>query len=171
VCAVSEKKIEPFGDPVNNDSRQLSDLAAEIDEAGQQVVPRTVELGRRGFTIALCTFALIVGQLLPWVGDHAGWQVLVGQGGKVPQLFALTSTLFGVFASALALATRRWGLAWVCAIGGWFASVDGVLAIWSQQSSQANGAVGAGPGFGLLLAWIAMVLLAIQWMRTAWSRS
>jgi hypothetical protein len=167
-------KIDPAGGPVNNDSRVLSDLAAEIDEAGEHAA-RTVELGRRGFTIALCTFALIIGQLLPWVGDHVGWEVLSGQVtgrvGAVPQLFAGTSTLFGVLASILTLATRRWGLAWVCAIGGWFASVDGVLAIWSQQSSQANGVVGAGPGIGLMIAWIATVLLAVQWMRTAWSRT
>jgi hypothetical protein len=155
---------------VNNDSSRFAALAAEIDEVGNRVA-RTVELGRRGFTIALCTFALIVGQLLPWVGDHVGWQVLTGQGGAIPQLFAVTSTGFGVLGSVLTLATRRWALAWVGAIGGWFASVDGVLAIWSQQSSPANGAAGAGPGIGLIIAWIAMVMLAVQWMRTAWSRT
>ncbi|HEV7979978.1 hypothetical protein [Amycolatopsis sp.] len=155
---------------VNNDSRQLDELAAEIDEVGQKAA-RVVELGRRGFTIALCTFALIVGQLLPWVGEHVGWQVLVGQGGAIPQLFAVTSTVIGVLGSALTLATRRWFFAWACAIGGWFASVDGVLAIWSQQSSHANGAVGGGPGIGLIIAWIATVFLAVQWMRTAWSRT
>jgi hypothetical protein len=158
-------------DAVNNDSRRLDELAAEIDEVGQKA-SRVVELGRRGFTIALCTFALIVGQLLPWVGDNVGWQVLVGQGGgAIPQLFAVTSTAIGVLGSALALATRRWVFAWACAIGGWFASVDGVLAIWSQQSSHANGAVGAGPGIGLIIAWIATIFLAVQWMRTAWSRT
>jgi hypothetical protein len=159
-----------MSDPVNNNSRDLAELAAEIDEVGQKAA-RVVELGRRGFTIALCTFALIVGQLLPWVGDHVGWQVLAGQGGPIPQLFAITSTTFGVLASVLTLATRRWALAWVCAIGGCISSVDGVLAIWSQQSSHANGAVGAGPGVGLVIAWVAMIFLAVQWMRTAWSRA
>ena len=162
-----ELKLET---PVNNDSRDLSLLAEEIEQAGRPVA-RVVELGTRGFTIALCTFALIIGQLLPWVGDHVGWQVLVGQGGAIPQLFAATSTAIGVFASGLTLVTRRWIFAWVCAIGGWFASVDGVLGIWSQQSAHANGAVGAGPGIGMIIAWIATLLLAIQWMRTAWSRS
>jgi hypothetical protein len=164
------KKDVKLETPVNNDSRDLSVLAAEIAEGGRQI-SRVVELGARGFTIALCTFALIVGQLLPWVAGHAGWQVLVGQGGAIPQLFAVTSTGVGVLATALTLLTRRWVLVWVCAIGGWFASVDGVLAIWSQQSSHANGAVGAGPGIGMIIAWIATLLLAIQWMRTAWSRS
>jgi biotin transporter BioY len=151
-------------------SGELDELAAEIDEVGQQV-SRTVELGRRGFTIAVFTFVLLGCLLLPWVGDHAGWQVLAGEGGGIPQLFAATSTAVGVLASALALVTRRWWLAWVCAAGGWFASVDGLLAIWSQQSSHAPGAAGGGPGAGLIIAWIAMICLAVQWMRTAFSRS
>ncbi|UOX84986.1 hypothetical protein MUY14_24570 [Amycolatopsis sp. FBCC-B4732] len=148
----------------------LAELAAEIDEAGVHA-SRTVELGRRGFTIAVFSFVLLICLILPWVGDHAGWQVLAGEGGGIPQLFAATSTGVGILASALALVTRRWWLAWVCAAGGWFASVDGLLAIWSQQSSHASGAAGGGPGFGLIIAWIAMICLAVQWMRTAFSRS
>ena len=149
---------------------ELAELAAEIDEVGDRA-SRTVELGRRGFTIAVFTFVLLVCLLLPWVGDHAGWQVLAGEGGGIPQLFAVTSTGVGIVASALALVTRRWWLAWVCAAGGWFASVDGLLAIWSQQSSHAGGAAGGGPGYGLIIAWIAMICLAVSWMRTAFSRN
>jgi hypothetical protein len=151
-------------------SGELAELAAEIDEAGARA-SRTVELGRRGFTIAVFTFVLLICLILPWVGDYAGWQVLAGEGGGIPQLFAATSTGIGIFASALALVTRRWWLAWVSAAGGWFASVDGLLAIWSQQSSHAPGAAGGGPGFGMIVAWIAMICLAVQWMRTAFSRS
>ncbi|WP_410568684.1 hypothetical protein [Amycolatopsis sp. cmx-4-61] len=149
---------------------ELAGLAAEIDEAGSRV-SRTVELGRRGFTIAVFTFVLLICQILPWVGDKAGWQVLAGEGGGIPQLFAATSTGVGILASALALVTRRWWLAWVCAAGGWFASVDGLLSIWSQQSSHAPGSAGGGPGFGMVIAFIAMICLAVQWMRTAFSRS
>lgn len=145
-------------------------LAEDVDAIGRKV-SRTVELGRRGFVISVLVFVLIVGQILPWVGDHVGWQVLLGQGGAVPQLFAVTSTVIGVLCSVLALSTRRWWLTWVCAIGGWFASVDGLLAVWSQQSSGANNAVGGGPGIGMIIALIAMILLAGNWMRTAFSRS
>ncbi|MEC3973995.1 Rv2732c family membrane protein [Amycolatopsis sp. H20-H5] len=154
---------EPAGNAVDQ-------LAAEINEVGARA-SKTVELGRRGFTIAVLTFVLLVAQILPWVGDHAGWQVLLGQGGGIPQLFAATSTGIGVVASALALASRRWWLAWVCAAGGWFATVDGLLSIWSQQSSHAGGAVGAGPGYGMVIAWVAMIVLAVNWMRTAFSRA
>jgi hypothetical protein len=145
-------------------------LGAEVDQVVVRA-ERTVELGRRGFTIAVAVFALITAQLLPWVGDHAGWQVLLGQGGAIPQLFAATSTGIGILGSMLALATRRWWLVFGCAVGGWFSSVDGLLAIWSQQSSHANNAAGAGPGLGLVLGLVAVIVLAANWMRTAWSRS
>lgn len=150
--------------------KELTELQAEIDEVGHRAA-KTVELGRRGFVIAVAVFVLLVGQLLPWVGDHAGWQVLLGEGGPIPQLFAATSTGFGVLASALALGTRRWWLSWVCAVGGWFSFVDGLLAVWSQQSSHANNAVGGGPGIGMILALVIMIVLGVNWMRTAWSHS
>jgi hypothetical protein len=159
-----------MNDVSNGNGAELGRLAEDVDQVVKRA-SRTVELGRRGFVLSLLVFALLVGQLLPWVGGHVGWQVLLGQGGAVPQLFAATSTLVGVFASVLALATRRWWLTWICAIGGWFSSVDGLLAVWSQQSSQANGAVGAGPGIGMVIALVAMIFLAANWMRTAWSRT
>lgn len=145
-------------------------LAEDVDAIGHKV-SRTVELGRRGFLISVLVFALLVAQLLPWVGEHVGWQVLFGDGGAIPQLFATTSTVIGVLCSALALGTRRWWLTWVCAIGGWFASVDGLLAVWSQQSGGANGAAGAGPGSGMVIALVAMILLAGSWLRVAFSRA
>ncbi|QFU87823.1 hypothetical protein [Amycolatopsis sp. YIM 10] len=151
-------------------SDSVDELGADVDQVVRKA-SRTVDLGHRGLVVSLAVFVLIVGLLLPWVGEHVGWQVLGGQAGPIPQLFAVTSTGFGVLGSMLALITRRWWIAWGCAIGGWFASVDGMLAIWSQQSSQASGAVGGGPGFGLILAVIATVVIAFQWMRAAWSRS
>jgi hypothetical protein len=145
-------------------------LTEDGDAIGRKVA-RTVELGRRGFVISLLVFVLVVGQVLPWVGDRVGWQVLFGQGGPLPQLFAVTSTVIGVLCSVLALGTRRWWLTWVCAMGGWFSSVDGLLAVWSQQSSGANNAVGGGPGIGMVVALVAIILLAGNWMRSAFSRS
>ncbi|NIJ11224.1 hypothetical protein FHU38_001568 [Saccharomonospora amisosensis] len=153
----------------NGTDENIDRLAADVNAAVGKAV-RTVELGRRGFGISVAVFALIVGLLLPWVDGHVGWQVLAGEAGAVPRLFAATATAFGVLASALALITRRWWLTWVCAVGGWFAVVDGLLAIWSQQSSSATGAAGEGPGAGLIIAAIAMVVVAAQWMRVAWSR-
>ncbi|MFC4858496.1 hypothetical protein [Actinophytocola glycyrrhizae] len=143
-------------------------LREEIDEVGRRA-SRTVELGGRAVVIAVAVFVLLVGLVLPWMNGATGLEVLIGQEtGKavmVPRLFAATAVLFGVLASALTLITRRWFFAWVGAAGGWFASVDGVLAIWSRQSS------GSDLGIGMVIAVAAMVVLAFQWFRTAASRS
>ena len=148
-------------------------LRAEVD-AVERSASRTVELGGRAIVLAVAVFVLMVGYVLPWMGSAAGWEVLLGSGdaagkaGMVPRLFAATSLLFGIAGSVLALTTRLWALTWVCALGGWFASVDGVLAIWTRQSSA--GLDSPGPGIGLVISEVAMVLIATLWFRTAWSR-
>jgi hypothetical protein len=158
----------------SDESPEFAALRHEIDEVGRRSA-RTVELGPRAITIAIAVFLLIVGHILPWMGHANGLQVLLSQGdavGKasmVPRLFAATSAGFGILASTLALVTRRWWLAWAAALGGWFASVDGILAIWSRQST--TGVHSPGPGIGLIIAELATIAIAIQWFRTAWSRS
>lgn len=173
--SVSENGKQPNnagGGGSDGENDHLDQLAADVDHAVRKAA-RTVEFGRRGFTLAVTVFLLLVTELLPWSDGYAGWQVLVGDAGTfaIPRLFAATSIGIGILASSLALITRRWWLTWVCAIGGWFAAVDGVLAVWSQQSEGVNGGGDTGPGIGLILALVAMILLAAQWMRTAWSRS
>ncbi|GLZ38651.1 hypothetical protein [Actinokineospora sp. NBRC 105648] len=156
------------------EDQQLASLRDEIDEVGRESA-RTVELGGRAVVLSIAVFVLIVGYVLPWMGGAAGWQVLLGTGdaagkaGAVPRLFAGTSLLFGIVASVLAITLRRWTLTWVAALGGWFATVDGMLAIWTRQS--AAGLSSPGPGIGLVISEIAMAVLAILWFRTAWSRS
>jgi hypothetical protein len=159
---------------MSEDPSNLSQLRNEIDEVERRTV-RTVDLGPRGMTIAISVFVLIIGYVLPWMSGANGLDVLfghhdaVGKASMVPRLFAGTSLGFGILCSAAALITRRWALAWAGALGGWFASVDGILAIWSRQSSAGAGA--SGPGIGLIIAEVAMIAIAIQWFRTAWSRS
>jgi hypothetical protein len=153
---------------------ELADLRHEIDEVERRTV-RTVDLGPCAITISIAVFVLIIGHVLPWMHGATGLDILLGQGdatgraSMVPRLFAATSAGIGILGSALALMTRRWWLAWACALGGWFASVDGILAIWSRQSSAGQGA--SGPGIGLIIAELAMVVIAVQWLRTAWSRA
>jgi uncharacterized membrane protein len=147
------------------------ELRKEIDQVERRAA-RTVDLGSRALVIAVAVFVLIVGLVLPWFGGATGYEILLGTGpaettgraGMVPRLFAATSLLFGILASAVGLMTRLWAVTWVAALGGWFASVDGVLAIWSRQSSRGD------LGLGLVIAEIAMVVIAAQWFRVAWSR-
>lgn len=159
---------------MSDDPAGLRQLRSEIDEVERRTV-RTVDLGPRAMIIAIAVFVLIIGQVLPWMSGANGLDVLLGHNdatGKasmVPRLFAATSLGFGILASAVALITRLWALTWVCALGGWFASVDGILAIWSRQSSAGAGA--SSPGIGLIIAELAMIVIAANWLRTAWSRS
>jgi uncharacterized membrane protein len=147
------------------------ELRREIDQVERQIA-RKVDLDGRAVVIAVAVFVLIVGLVLPWFGGAAGYEVLLGTGpaestgraSMVPRLFAATSLLFGVLASAVGLITQLWAVTWVAALGGWFASVDGVLAIWSRQSSRGD------LGLGLVIAEVAMVVIAAHWFRVAWSR-
>ncbi len=165
---MTDNSADQSGDHSGDHSEDYEELRNEIDEVERQAA-RTVELPpRRAMVQAIAVFVLIVGLVLPWMNGASGLSVLIGdEAGRaswVPRLFAVTSLLFGVLASALTLTTRRWVFAWAGAFGGWFASVDGVLAIWSRQSS------GGDLGIGLVIAVVAVVVLAANWFRTAWSR-
>ncbi|SNR53863.1 hypothetical protein SAMN06265360_10963 [Haloechinothrix alba] len=158
-----------LNDSRDGDPEEVAELREEIEQVERRAA-RTVELGRRGFGIAVLVFILIVAVLLPWVDGDPGWRALTGESGIVPGLFATTTVAFGIVISALTLLARRWWMAWVCAIGGWVMFVDGLLAVWSQQSTAAPGVAGGGPGVGMVLALITAVILAINWMRVAGSR-
>lgn len=149
----------------------LAALRAEIDQVERDVVGR-LEPGRWVLVIAAGAVALLVAAALPWVGSDSGWQVLLGQVsaghrvGLLPRLFAASSLLVGVVLSAVALFARRWSLAWVCAIGSAFSVVHGIWAVWSRQTAASTD----GPGPGMVLALLTMVVLAAQWLRLAFSR-
>lgn len=153
----------------NGDPDDIAEFREEIDEV-ERSLARRIEPGRSGFVIACLAFGLIVALMLPWTGEFAGWQVLIGEDDALPQLFAVTSSLFGIALSVLTLLTRWWWLSWVCAVGSCIATVDGLLAVWSLQSSGVPGHPGAGPGAGLIMALVLVIVLASNWLRTALSR-
>jgi hypothetical protein len=130
-----------------------------------------IDPGARAIVIAAVMLVLVLCSVLPWVGSATGWQILAGQAdpsldiGLLPRLFSINSTIAGVFLSAVALTTRRWAFAFVAAAGCGIVSFEGLVAIWSRQTVPQ-----AGPSFGLVLAVISMFVLAIQWLRIAWSR-
>jgi len=151
---------------------ELAALRAEIDQVERDVVSH-IEPGRWAMVVAVAAFALLVAAVLPWVGPHSGWQVLLGQAsdasrvGLLPRLFVASSLLVGVLLSALAMITRRWGLAWLCALGSAFSVVHGLWAVWSRQTAAADL---PGPGAGMVLALLTMIVLAVQWLGLAFSR-
>jgi hypothetical protein len=144
----------------------LASLEAELAEAERRVV-RRVEPGAAAVVVAVVVLVVAGALMLPWTGGVPGWQVLAGVAnfGVLPRLFTITAVGFGVLGSSVALATRLWAAAFVCAVGCGFSVVNGVWAIWSRQVNVPQG--GTGPEIGLVLAVLAMVALTACWVRIA----
>ena len=148
----------------------LAAMEAELAEAERRVL-RRVDPGATSVAVTVGVLVVLVARMLPWTGGVAGWRILAGlvNFGALPRLFTFTSVGFGVFGSAVALATRQWAVAWACAIGSGFSVVNGVWAIWSRQVNVPHG--GSGPDIGLVLAVFGMVVLAACWVRIAGRRA
>ena len=142
----------------------LSALDEELSRPARRG-ERRIDPGPTAVAVAVGMLALIGGLLLPWTGSVLGWQVVAGTArlGLLPPLFAFCSLGFGLVVSAFALATRWWGLAWLAAVGCGFSVVVGVLALWSRQVAVTAGA--SGPGLGLVVAELAIVVLTVSWVR------
>ncbi len=144
-------------------------------EAAERRIAREIDPGPRGFVVAILVFVLLGSFILPHPGDVRGWDVLFGSHGANAAALALPSRVFtwmalvfGVGFSMLALVTRRWSLAWIALAGSSIASATGMLAVWSRQTVAAGH---PGPGVGLIVAWIAVILLTFHWARVVWSRT
>ncbi|MGH3889610.1 MAG: Rv2732c family membrane protein [Pseudonocardiaceae bacterium] len=155
---------------MTDDPDGIAELRAEIDAVERSAL-RRVDPGARAVVISGATMVLLLAITLPWVGDASGWDVLRGTAnpadrvGLLPRLFGAVALGLGVGLSMLALITRRWGLVWASALGCAYCALDGVWAIWSRQTES-----GPGPGIGMVLAVIAVIVLAVQWLRLALSR-
>lgn len=133
---------------------------------------RRIDPGARAMVIAAVTLVLITCWMLPWIGTATGWQILANQASPslnisiLPRLFSINSTIAGVLLSSLALATRRWAVAWLAAMACAVVSIEGMIAIWSRQT-----VAQAGPSIGLVLAEVSIFVLAVMWLRVVWSRT
>ncbi|OBG72440.1 hypothetical protein A5714_04710 [Mycobacterium sp. E2462] len=153
---------------------RLDALRTEI-EAAERRVARGIDPGTRGFVVSILVFVLLGSFILPHTGAVRGWDVLFSSHGAgaaavaLPsRVFAWLALVFGVGFSMLALVTRRWALAWVALAGSALADAAGLLAIWSRQTVAAGH---PGPGWGLIVAWVTVILLSYQWARVVWSRT
>ena len=153
---------------------EFDDFRADI-EAAERRIAREIEPGARALVVAILVFILLASFILPHTGNVRGWDVLFSTHGSGAAAVALPSRVFGWLAlvfgvgfSMLALLTRRWALAWVALAGSAVASAAGLLAIWSRQTVAAGH---PGPGVGLVVAWIAIILLTFHWARVVWSRT
>ena len=163
------------GDGLSGDSAAgFDDFKADL-EAAERRVAREIDPGARAMVVAILVFVLLVSFVLPHTGAARGVDVLAGNQTAINVAIALPSRVFcwlalvfGVGFSMLALLTRRWALAWVALAGSALSSLTGLLAVWSRQTV-AHGH--PGPGYGLILAWITVILLAFHWARVVWTRT
>jgi hypothetical protein len=160
--------------PMKKERTDFDALRNEI-EAAERRVAREIEPGPRALVVAILVFVLMGSFILPHTGTVRGWDVLFSSRGAgaaavaLPsRVFAWLALVFGVGFSMLALMTRRWALAWVALAGSAIASAAGLLAVWSRQTVAAGH---PGPGVGLIVAWITVILLTFHWARVVWSRT
>ncbi len=144
-------------------------------EAVERRIASEIDPGARALVVAILVFVVLLSFLLPHTGSTRGLDVLIGSdvatadGLSLPsRAFVWLALVFSVGFSILALLTRRWTLAWVALAGTTVACPAGMLAVWSRQTA---GEGYPGPGIGLIIGWIAVLLLAFHWARVVWSRT
>jgi hypothetical protein len=163
--------------PMNRPERGepgFDDFKDDLEDAERRVA-REINPGARALVVATLVFVILLSFVLPHTGSARGLDVLVGDAAAIREAIALPSRVFvwlilvfSVGFSILALLTRRWGLAWIALAGSALACPVGMLAVWSRQTVAEPH---PGPGFGLVIAWIAVILLAFHWARVVWSRT
>ena len=152
----------------------FDEFKGDIEDAERRVA-REIDPGARALVVAILVFVILLSFVLPHTGGARGLDVLVGSDAATREAIALPSRVFtwlvlvfSVGFSVLALLTRRWGLAWIALAGSAVACPIGMLAVWSRQTVAEPH---PGPGIGLIIAWIAVILLSFHWARVVWSRT
>ncbi|WP_072687655.1 Rv2732c family membrane protein [Rhodococcus marinonascens] len=166
---VGNKNPSGEGDPIDGYRKDFD--AAEKKVAGE------IDPGARALVVAVAVVVLLGSLTLPHSGIANGWEVLVNSNEARDEAIALPSRLFvgfavafGVVASMLALITRRWVLAWIALAGTALSAVLGMLAIWSRQTPP-PGVVASGPGIGLIIGWLTVIVLTFHWLKVVWGRT
>jgi hypothetical protein len=157
----------------NRPEGEFEDFKGDL-EAAERRIAREIDPGPRALVIAIGVFVLLATFMLPHTGRARGWDVLagndtaIGMGISLPsRVFVWLALVFAVGFSMLALLTRRWALAWIALAGSTLASFSGLLAVWSRQTAVGH----PGPGIGLIIAWITVIVLTFNWARIVWART
>ena len=153
---------------------EFDDFKGDIDAAERRVA-REIDPGARALVVAVMVAVLLATLVLPHTGGARGLDVLTGSDAAIAngitlplRVFAWISIVFGAGFSMLALLTRRWALAWIALAGSTVSSFLGLLAVWSRQTAPAPY---PGPGIGLVVAWLAVIVLSYHWARVVATRS
>lgn len=153
---------------------EFDEFKGDIEDAERRVA-REIDPGARALVVAGLVFVILLSFVLPHTGGAKGLDALLGTDAAGEAAVALPSRVFlwlilvfSVGFSILALLTRRWALAWIALAGSAVACPIGMLAVWSRQTVAEPH---PGPGLGLVVAWIAVILLTFHWIRVVWSRT
>jgi hypothetical protein len=158
----------------SSDNGEFETFKGDI-EAAERRVAREIDPGARALVIAIGVFVLLLSFVLPHTGDARGLDVLTGSEAAIrngitlpSRVFTWLALVFGVGFSMLALLTRRWALAWIALAGSTVTSLLGLLAVWSRQTAPD---AYPGPGIGLVVAWLAVIVVTVNWARAVWART
>ncbi|MDR3662009.1 MAG: hypothetical protein P4L86_16775 [Mycobacterium sp.] len=158
----------------NGSNGDFDEFKGDIDAAERRIA-REIDPGARAMVVAICVFVILLSFVLPHTGHVKGFDVLLGDQTAIDakilipsRVFVWLILVFSIGFSMLALLTRRWGLAWIALAGSAVSCFIGMLAIWSRNTVVHPY---PGPGFGLYLAWLAVILLTFHWARVVWSRT
>ncbi|HLS78726.1 MAG TPA: hypothetical protein VK083_18245 [Nocardia sp.] len=169
-------------DRASSTEREFDQFRDELDAVERRIAGE-IDPGVRAMVVAGAVFVLLFSLVLPHAGGARGFDVLLDTEvarlehiGLPSRLFVWFAAVFGIGFSLLALMTRRWVLAWFAVAGSALASFFGVLSIWHRQTPGLDDLgrsdyLGAGPGAGLILGTVAVVVLTFHWVRVVWSRT
>ncbi|MCV7415325.1 Rv2732c family membrane protein [Mycolicibacterium litorale] len=164
MCAVSGP-AEPEG---------FDSYKGDIEDVERRVA-REFDPGARALVVAVLVFIVLLSFVLPHTGGARGFDVLAAtdaagrEGVSLPsRVFTVLAIVFSVGFSILALLTRRWAIAWIALAGSAVASAIGMLAVWSRQTAAEPY---PGPGIGLVIGWLAVIVLTFHWARVVWTRT
>ncbi|MFT4044244.1 MAG: hypothetical protein QM673_13895 [Gordonia sp. (in: high G+C Gram-positive bacteria)] len=156
----------------------FSQYADDLRKAERKVAGE-IDPGARAVVVAIGVVVAMVSLVLAHTGSASGLDVLTFAPAATVERVAITSkvfvyllVIFGIGASMLALLTRRWIIAWIALCGCAVGCVAGMLAWWTRNTPGVGGVEPpSGVGIGLILGWLALLVLTFHWARVVWARS
>ncbi|PXW33613.1 UNVERIFIED_CONTAM: hypothetical protein DES50_102232 [Williamsia faeni] len=145
----------------------------------ERKVAGEIDPGARALVVAAAVLVVMLSLVLPHTGSVSGIDVLTFNSEAVAENVTITSrifiwlqVIFGIGFSTLALVTRRWFFAWIALCGCAVGCVAGMLAWWSRNTPGVSGFdPPSGIGAGLVVGWLAMIVLTFHWARVVWVRT
>ncbi len=161
-----------------SDAGKFAEFEGDLRKAERKVAGE-IDPGMRAVVVAVAVLLAMASLVLPHTGSASGIEVLTFAPDAKAERVTITSevfvyllVIFGIGFSVLALLTRRWIMAWIALCGSAVACVAGMLAWWSRNTPGVGGVEPpSGVGIGLILGWIAVLVLTFHWSRVVWARS